>query len=224
MSFSNVKNLIRKDLSLLLHPTAIMFFVLACGMMFIPVYPRIVGFFYVLIAIMNIFTLDVQGRDHEFSGLLPVQKRESVLARVLTVALYEFTLLVLTVPCAFLASRFISNTGLENAAGMRINITLYALVLLGYAVYNLIVIPGAYHKQFKVQFRSFLGMLAFSVVSFGIENLVCRPHGGKLFLNGTSPAELLRQLPILLGALAVFVIVNAIAYFIASRRYENAEI
>lgn len=224
MSFSNVKNLIRKDFSLLLHPTAIMFFLLACGMMFIPVYPRIVGFFYVLIAIMNIFTLDVQGRDHEFSGLLPVQKRESVLARVLTVSLYELMNLVLTVPCAFLASRFIANTRLVNMAGMRINITLYALVLLGYAAYNIIVIPGAYHKQFKVYFRSFLGMLAFSVVSFGLENLVCRPQNGELFLNGTSRAELLRQLPILLGALAVFIIINIIAYFIASRRYEKAEI
>ena len=223
MSFSNVKNLIRKDFGLLSHPTVFLFLFLACGMLLIPEYPRPVGFFYALIAIMNIFTLDVQGKDHEFSGLLPVQKRESVLARVLTVALYEIVLLVITVPFAVLANMLIAKLGRVNHAGMNINLILYAIVLLGYAAYNIIVIPGAYHKQFKVYFRSFIGMLAFSSV-IGLEILVRNLKGGLEFLNGTSPAELLRQLPILLGALAVFVIVNAIAYFIASRRYENAEI
>ncbi|MBR5947762.1 MAG: ABC-2 transporter permease [Clostridia bacterium] len=223
MSVSNIKNLVRKDMRLLCHPTVFLFFALACGMLFIPEYPRPVGFFYVLIAIMNVFTLDVQGKDHEFCGLLPVQKRESVLARVLTVALYELVLLVITAPFAFFSGALITKWGIVNSAGMNTNLILYAIVLLGYAAYNLIVIPGAYHKQFKVYFRSFIGMLAYSSI-IALELLIHNLRGDMEFLNGTSASELTRQIPFLLGALAIFVIANAIAYFIASHRYEKAEI
>lgn len=224
MSFSNVKNLIRKDIALLLHPTVILFFILAGGMLFIPDYPRSVGFFYIVIGIMNIFTLSLQYKDHEASSLFPVQKRESVLARVLLTAAVELAVLVFTVPFTLLAHKLISGLDIANKAGMNLNITLYAIVLIGYGIYNLTVIPAGYTKQFKVYVRSFVGMGLYLIVTVALENLVCRPKGGKLFLNGTSPAELTRQLPFLLGALAVFLIVNAIAYFIASRRYENAEI
>lgn len=224
MKFSNVKNLVKKDISLLSHPTIFLFIILAGLMMLIPEYPRPIGMFYIIIAVMNLFTLDVQTKDHEFSGLLPVQKRESVLARVLSVMLYELAVLVFSIPFAFIGSAISAKTGIVNNAGMNINFTLYAIVLLGYAAYDIIVIPGAYHKQFRVYFRSLIGILAFFALSIGLENLVCRPNDGKLFLNGTSSDELLRQLPFLIGALAIFLLANFIAYLIASRRYEKAEI
>ncbi len=224
MSFINIKNLIKKDLALLMHPTVFIFFALAACMLFIPSYPRPVGFFYILIGIMNIFTLDLQYKDHEASGLLPVKKRESVLSRLLTVVCLELAQLAVTIPFAFLAGGLHARIGEANPAGMNINITLYSICLLGYAAYNIIVIPGAYRGQFKIYVRSFVGMLAYSAISLGLENLVCRPQGGGLTLNGTGQAELLAQLPFLAGAAAVFIAVNLITFIIASRFYEGAEI
>lgn len=224
MSFYNIKNLVRKDFSFLLHPTAFLFVVVAAGMMFTPDYPRSVGFFYITISIMNVFTLSLQYKDHEASCLLPVKKRESVLARVLLIVCVELAVLAFTIPFALLAHKLISGWQLKNNAGMNINITLYAITLLGYGIYNLTVIPAGYTKQFKVYVRSFIGMALYFIVTVALENLVCRPQNGKLFLNGTSPTELTGQLPFLLGALALFIGMNFIAYLIAARSYEKAEI
>lgn len=224
MSVSNIKSLVRKDLSLLLHPTVYIFFACAAFMLFIPNYPRITGFFYLLIGIMNIFTLDLQYRDHEASGLLPVKKRESVLARLLTVMGVELAQLVFTVPFAFAAGSLMEKWGVSNNAGMNINITLYAVILIGYSVYNVMIFPGAYQKQFKIQVRSFVGMLLYFVVTVLLENLVSRPRGGTLFLNGTTRADLALQAPVLIGALALYFGIAFIAFRIAAARYENAEI
>ncbi len=223
---NNVFNLMLKDLRLLLHPSTFVFFVLAPALLFIPSYPRPISFFYLIVSVMNMFTLAVQYKDHEFTGLLPVTKKEAVQARVLSVCFTELALLIVTVPFAFLAERMFIKNGIANAAGMEINVTLYALMLLGYAVANLILIPGGFRKHFKVIVRGLVAMLAFMLVTLALEAVISSvdPASPLGFLNGISGADILKQLPVLAAALVIYAGFNCIAYRIAYGSYENAEI
>ena len=236
---NNVMNLVRKDLRLLLHTSTVIFFILAPAMLFIPSYPRPIAYFYLIVSVMNMFTLALQYKDHEFTGLLPVTKKEAVKARVLSICIVELALLLVTVPFAFLAARMQSRSGIVNNAGMNINATLYAIVILGYGIANLIMIPGGFKKNFRVIVRGIIAMAVFMVLTLGLESFVSHvePAGvdalfsGKdtpavrlMFLNVTTLPAILRQLPILAASLAVYAGLNFIACRIACRNYEEAEI
>ena len=223
---NNVLGLMLKDLRLLLHPSTFVFFLLAPAMLFIPSYPRPISYFYLIVSVMNMFTLAVQYKDHEFTGLLPVTKRETVLARVLSVCFTELALLIVTIPFAFLAARMFQKNGMVNAAGMEINVTLYALMLLGYAVANLILIPGGFRKHFKVIIRGLIAMASFMLVTLSLEGVISSvaPDSRLGFLNGTSGQDIIKQLPVLAAALVIYAVLNYIAYRTAYKSYENAEI
>lgn len=220
----NIMNLVLKDLKLSLHPAAVVYFVLAATMMFIPNYPRPIGFCYIIIAVMMMFSTDLQNKDREFTSLLPVRKTDCVKARVVTVCTIELATLIVSIPFAILAQRMFAAKGMVNAGGMSINLTLYAIALIGYSIANLIIIPGGYKKNFKVNARCLIALVVFIIVTVALENIVCRPMDGKLFLNGTSGRELLRQLPVLAGAIVLYVVVNLIVCRIAFKSYEKAEI
>ncbi|MBR4434666.1 MAG: ABC-2 transporter permease [Clostridia bacterium] len=225
MSVRNIKNLVLKDLSLLTGPVVIIFYIIPALMLFIPAYPRPATMFYLLVSIMNMFSFDLMGKDHEFSGLLPVKKKESVLARLAAMMLLQILLLVFTAPFAILSNYLLDRwDAANNPAGMNTNIVSYAIILVFYGIFNLIVLPGAYKKQFKVSLRSIIGLFVFIVGATITENLICRPSGGILFLNGTSGHDLLLQTPILIGALILYCVINCIAYIRARNNYKKTDI
>lgn len=220
----NIMNLVLKDLKLSLHPVTVVYFVLAPMMLFIPNYPRPIGFIYIIVAFMMMFAADLQNKDREFTSLLPVKKADCVKARIITVCAVELGVIAFSIPFALLAQRLFARSGMRNEGGMNINFTLYAIVLIGYAIANWIVIPGGYRKHFKVNVRFIIAMLVFMISTVALEELVCRPMDGTLFLNGISSSELLRQLPVLLGAIAIYAAINLIACRISIKSYEKAEI
>ena len=165
MKTHTIRSLIYKDFRISLHPSVFMFFVLAPAMLFIPDYPRPVGFFYLLIGIMNMFALDLQYKDREFCALLPARKRDCVKARVLSISIIELGAILITIPFVFIASRVVNEAASGGNAGMRLNATLYAIVLIGYGIYNLILIPGGYRKHFRVMARGFIGMAVFMLLT-----------------------------------------------------------
>ena len=69
MKNGNIMNLVRKDLKLSLHPATIIYFALASMMLFIPNYPRPIGFLYIIIAFMMMFSTDLQNKDREIYDL-----------------------------------------------------------------------------------------------------------------------------------------------------------
>lgn len=224
MKTNTIRNLIYKDFRISLHPSVFIFLILAPAMLFIPDYPRPIGFFYLLIGVMNMFTLDLQYKDREFCALLPARKRDCVKARILSVSIIELCVMLVSVPFAFIAHRAVSASGAAGHAGMHINATLYAIVLIGYGIFNLILIPGGYRKHFRVFARGFIGMAVFMLLTIGLENLVCRINNGTFFLNGTSTSEILLQLPFVAGAAVFYVLMNILTYQISVHEFEKADI
>ena len=221
----NIRNLIFKDFRISLHPSIYMFLILAPAMLFIPNYLRSIGFFYLVIGLMNIFTLDLQYKDKEFCGLLPVRKRECVFARIITISILELGMMLLTVPFAFLAHRYVFASGeIANEAGMNICATMYAIMLIGYAIVNVILVPAGYRKQFRAYLRGFVSMFVFMLVTIPLEMFVAHFRGGNWFLNGTSLSSIMLQLPVLAGALIFYILVNIYTYMISAKDFERAEI
>lgn len=147
-----MKNLILKDLKLSVHPTTAIYAAVAGGLMFVPAYPRSMAFLYSIIGVFMIFQCDLQNHDRTFCCLLPVTKKQIAEARVLSVVLIQLGLMLISIPCAVAARTILKN--ISNPAGMNANAIMYAIVLIGYAVSNRIMIPNGYRKNFKIVWSS----------------------------------------------------------------------
>ena len=124
--------LLKKELRLALHPTAIIFLLLS-AMLLIPNYPYLVVFFYTGLAVYFTCLTGRENHDVDFTMLLPVAKGDVVKARIVTVALLEMAQLLTAIPFALLRRVIIPE---PNAAGMDANIALFAFALMQMGLFN----------------------------------------------------------------------------------------
>lgn len=171
-----MKNLILKDLKLSVHPTTAIYAVIPGGLMFVPAYPRSMAFLYSVIGVFVIFQCDLQNHDRTFCCLLPVTKKQIVKSRVLSVILIQLGLMLISIPCAVAACTILKNT--SNLAGMNANAIMYAIVLIGYAVSNRIMIPNGYRKNFKIVWSFFVSLAAYILISGTAELMIAVTAGG----------------------------------------------
>ena len=99
-----MKELLNKELKLVLHPTNILFIPLAF-MLFIPNYPYLVIMFYTCLGVFFMCQFGRENNDVFFTMMLPVEKRKTVLARIISVSLLELLEIAVCVPIAFLRPR-----------------------------------------------------------------------------------------------------------------------
>lgn len=218
-----MKNLIVKDLRLAVHPVAIIYYILAGGMLFIPNYPRFIGFFYILIAVFITFQTDLQYKDREFCGILPVSKKQTVISRTIVVSMLEMSVLLISIPCAIISKLVLGGAFPENDAGMNTNLTVFAMILVAYGISNIIVIPGAYRKDFQIKMRFFISVFVFMAVC-GIVEFAVSAIDVLEYLSSDAAADLVRQIPALLISIALYVALTIFACQIAIKEYESAEV
>lgn len=96
-----MKELLNKELKLVLHPTNILFIPLAF-MLFIPNYPYLVIMFYTCLGVFFMCQFGRENNDVFFTMMLPVEKHKTVLARIISVSLLELLEIAVCVPIAFL--------------------------------------------------------------------------------------------------------------------------
>ena len=146
-----MKQLLRKELSLALHPTSLIFLLLS-AMVLIPNYPYYVIFFYTG---LGLFFTCLSGRENGdvlFSLLLPVSRRQVVAARILTVMLLEVCQLLFA--AGFTALRYVLGMP-ENAAGMEAGLSLFGLSLAMLGLFH-VVFFSVYYKNVQHVGRAFL--------------------------------------------------------------------
>lgn len=219
-----MNKLIYKDLRLSVHPSTIIYFIVSALMLFIPDYPRWVGFLYLLIGINVMFQTDLQYKDREFCSILPVTKADCVKARVLSVMILQLGLFVFTVPFAIISSNIMINNGMHNLAGMDTNLTMYASVLISYGVTNMILIPAGFRKRFQVRVQFIVGMLVYAAINGAAEILVSGSIEQLAFLRGNSAEELKMQIPVLAVAFVLYIGMCWIAGRSGIAAYKNADI
>lgn len=214
-----MRALLYKQFRLVCHPMTWVFAFFGV-MLLIPAYPYTVAFFYVTLGLFFSFMQGREQRDGDFSALLPIRKRDTVAAATAFCAIVECATLVIAVPFAVLGAKINPHGG--NPVGLDGNVALFAAALLIFAVFNATFLPTFYRTGYKVGTAYLIAMIPTAVVMLLCEALAHFP--ALLWLNDTSAAGNLRQLPLLLAALVIYFAALPLTTRAAARRYEKVDL
>lgn len=141
-----MKNMLKKEFLLALHPTAPLFLALS-AMLLIPNYPYYVVFFYNALAVFFTCLLGRENNDVFYSLTLPIPKRDIVKGRFAFVILLQLAQLVIAIPFALLRGQMPLP---GNQVGMDANLALFGLSLILMGLFNLVFFVIYYKDINKV--------------------------------------------------------------------------
>ena len=233
-----MKALIYKELKLAMHPICYLFVALFPLMILIPSYPIGIGFIYILSCYPVLFlgaNKGQQSNDLLYSTLLPVRKKDIVMARIITVLLmqvaYMLILSALYPVALFTNAKIAEQVAAARAAGENVSdatipglglnsyVLLLAFAIVGYAIADLIFFP-IYYKHGKSIVMSTLFTILGFVVYIGVFTI------GLPYVPGL---EILNQLHIgiqficLGAALGLSALIHYFVYKISAKRLERVD-
>ena len=226
-----MKALIYKELKLAMHPICYLFIVLFPFMILIPSYPLGIGFIYVLTCYPILFlgaNKGQQSNDLLYSTLLPVRKKDIVMARILTVIFMQIAF-ILVMTALYPVARIINNAIAQSAEnpseymipglGLDSYVLLVAIALIGYAIADIIFFP-IYYKHGKSIVMSTLFTILGFVVYIGIFTI------GLPFIPGLDILNNLHlgiQFAILGAAILISFALHIIVYKVSAKRLEKVD-
>ena len=226
-----MKALIYKELKLAMHPICYVFIVLFPFMILIPSYPLGIGFIYVLTCYPILFlgaNKGQQSNDLLFSTLLPVRKKDIVMARILTVIFMQIAF-ILVMTALYPVARIINNAIAQSAEkpseymipglGLDSYVLLVAIALIGYAIADIIFLP-IYYKHGKSIVMSTL----FTILGFIV--YICTLTIGLPFIPGLDILNHLHlgiQCAILGAAILISFGLHVVVYKVSSKRLEMVD-
>lgn len=227
-----MKALLYKEFKLAMHPICYVFVFAFPLMMLIPSYPLGIGFIYVLSCYPILFlgaNKGQQSNDLLFSTLLPVRKKDIVLARIITVIIIQVAYMLLMSALWPLAHYFrqviVSSGGLESAYQVGISldgfVSLLSFGVIAFAIADLMFFPIYYRNGKSIVMSTLLTILVF-VVFIGITTIllpIVSDAYGDLFSN--SPIWL--QFIFLAGAILISFVVHLAVYKMSAKKLEKVD-
>ena len=226
-----MKALIYKELKLAMHPICYVFIVLFPFMILIPSYPLGIGFIYVLTCYPILFlgaNKGQQSNDLLYSTLLPVRKKDIVMARILTVIFMQIAF-ILMMTALYPVARIINNAIAQSAEnpseymipglGLDSYVLLVAIALIGYAIADIIFFP-IYYKHGKSIVMSTLFTILGFVIYIGVFTI------GLPFIPGLDILNNLHlgiQFAILGAAILISFGLHVVVYKVSSKRLEMVD-
>ena len=215
-----MKYLLKKELTLALHPTAPLFLMLS-SMLLIPSYPYLVAFFYTGLAVFFMCLNGRENNDVPFTMLLPVAKRDIVRARFTVVVGLELLQILLAVPFAFLRQTIMAE---GNSAGMDANMALFGCALILYGGFNLVFF-GVYYQDVNKVGKAFLLSSVWVFVWIGIvEACVFVVPFVRDKLDTTGGQYLTEKLLVLAAGTVIYAVCTVLAYRRAVESFEKLDI
>ena len=230
-----MKALLYKEFKLAMHPICYVFIAMFPLMILIPSYPIAIGFIYVLTCYPVLFlgaNKGQQSNDLLYSTLLPIRKKDIVKARIMTVFIMHLAFIAITsalYPVALMINNGITESALAEDpmanpitnAGLGLNsyVLILAIVLVGFALADLIFFP-IYYKNGKSIVMSTLLMILGFVIYLGVFTI------GLPYIPG---CEWINELPlyiqfIALGvSLILYAILHLAVYKISAKRLERVD-
>lgn len=163
----------------------------------IPNYPAVVGYIYNIVCIFILFTIARDNRDLEFSAILPVSRRTVVWGKCIVVAVFEACTVAFSAIGAVIANVWVSPLG--NLVGLDLNLTFFGVVLIAFAVYNIVLIPAFFRTGYKIFKPLVAASTAFIACYLAFELPIQLVPSWKAALDTLNPAYFGYQ-AILLGA------------------------
>ena len=226
-----MKALIYKELKLAMHPICYVFICLFPIMILIPSYPLGIGFIYILSCYPILFlgaNKGQQSNDLLYSTLLPVRKKDIVLARIFTVIFMQIAFILLL--CAFYPLAILINNSIKVSSddptkltipGLGLNsfVLLLAVAIIGYAIADLIFFP-IYYKHGKSIVMSTLFTILGFVIYIGLFTIGLPYIPGLEFLNNLHVGI---QFAALGGAILISLGLHVIVYRVSAKRLEKVD-
>ena len=226
-----MKALIYKEMRLSMHPICYIFVALFPLMILIPSYPLGIGFIYILACYPILFlgaNKGQQSNDLLYSTLLPVRKKDIVMARIFTVIFMQIAFTII-MSALYPLARFINASIAQSAndpnkivvpgLGLDSYVLLLAIAIIGYAVADLIFFPIYYKKGKSIVMSTLFTILGF-VVYIGMFTIALPYIPGLEFLNNLHIGI---QFGVLTGALLVSFALHLVVYKVSSKRLEKVD-
>ena len=226
-----MKALIYKELKLSMHPICYLFIVLFPFMLLIPSYPLGIGFIYVLTCYPILFlgaNKGQQSNDLLYSTLLPVRKKDIVMARIFTVIFMQVVFMIV-MSALYPLARFINASIVANSKdpngnvvpglGLNSYVLVLAIAIIGYAIADLIFFP-IYYKHGKSIVMSTLFTILGFVIYIGVFTIGLPFVPGLEIMNNM---HLGIQFAILGGAILISFLLHLAVYKISSKRLERVD-
>ena len=226
-----MKALLYKEFKLAMHPICYVFIALFPLMILIPNYPLAIGFIYVLSCYPILFlgaNKGQQSNDLLFSTLLPVRKKDIVLARIFTVIFMQAAFMII-MSCLYPLAYFLSQniideaTGLPATNGVGLGLNAYVLVLavavIGFALADLIFFPIYYKHGKSIVMSTLFTILGFVIyLSFFS---IALPY--IIGIDKCNSLPLWIQFIVLGGAILVSALIHALVHKIAANNLDKVD-
>ena len=220
-----MKALIYKELKLAMHPICYVFIAAFPLMILIPSYPLGIGFIYILACYPILFlgaNKGQQSNDLLYSTLLPVRKKDIVLARIITVLLMQASFIVILsalYPLARFINELLKGEITTPGLGLDSYVLLLSFAIIGYALADLIFFPIYYKKGKSIVMSTLFTIIGF-VIYIGITTIGLPYIPGLEILNNL-------HIGIQFGILAISLLITFALHFavykISSKRLEKVD-
>ncbi len=217
-----MKNLLLKEFKLATLPLTYLFLLFAL-MTFIPGYPILCGAFFVCLGIFQSYQKSREDNDILYSVLLPVSKKEVVIAKYITVVVLQITAFAICAVCTVVRMTFLSDVGIYTTnALMGANFVFLAFVLMIFTTFNVIFVGGF----FKTAYGIGKPFVTFIIVNFLIIGLAETLHHlpGLDWLNVLDFSRFGEHFLILVIAAIVYVAFTVISCRVSQSRFEKIDL
>lgn len=214
-----------------MHPICYIFIALFPLMILIPSYPLGIGFIYVLTCYPILFlgaNKGQQSNDLLYSTLLPVRKKDIVLARIITVIIMQVAFMLI-MSALYPVTRMISDAIIANSdnpkeyvipgLGLNSYVLVLAFAIIGYAIADIIFFPIYYKNGKSIVMSTLFTILGF-VVYIGVVTIGLPYIPGLGILNNL---HLGIQFAILAGAIILSFLLHILVYRASSKRLEMVD-
>ena len=222
-----MKALLYKEFKLAMHPMCYLFIALFPLMILIPSYPLAIGFIYVLSCYPVLFlgaNKGQQSNDLLFSTLLPVRKKDIVMARIITVSIMQFAFILIMTALYPLAS-FIQKSipdGVSPGLGLNAYVSVLAIALIGYSFADLIFFSVYYKHGKSIVGSTLLTILGF-VFYLGIFTVAVPYIPGIEWYSNFLSGPIWQQFIVLFASLIIYFFIHLLVYKVSSKELEQVD-
>ena len=233
-----MKALLYKEFKLAMHPICYVFIALFPLMVLIPSYPIAIGFIYLLSCYPILFlgaNKGQQSNDLLYSTLLPVRKKDIVLARILTVIIMQVEYMLIMsalVPVAFLIQKSIAVSASESGAQQSVTnpgiplsgfVSMLGIAIISFAIADLIFFPIYYKHGKSIVLSTLMTILGF-MLYLGIFTIGL-PYvpGCEWYVKFLANSGIGYQFLIVSIAIVISFLLHFLTYKISSKRLEKVD-
>lgn len=215
-------NLLMKELKLGVNPFFYFMPFLFGALMLIPGWLYfLVILYFCFITIPNMFAGYKTQNDLIFSSMMPVTKKDIVIARVSVIVILEVMHIVVAMIYGLITLRLYPNLKYIFFAP---TFGFWGLCFVMLAIFNIIFIIMYYKTAYKYGAAAFVSTAAAMLFAGGAEWLGIQNSFVNDLFKGTGADNLAIQLSILITGIVIFAIFTIIAYHISNKRFEKVEI